>query len=99
MTSVIYMNRGSGSVENQSFIVLTDWPKHSADSVYCGYKKLNGWLDEHFPDRQKTYLQTDGCAKEFKSYKAFANLAMHEHDFNNPAWHLFSATGKIFLFL
>ena len=65
LTSVIYMNR-TGSVENQSFVVLTDecsQNSHTAEAVYCGYKKLNSWLDIHFPDRVHTYLQTDGCAK------------------------------------
>ena len=86
------MNK-SGNIEHESFVVLSDYTKHSASSVYCGYQKLNGYLDEHFPDRKFTYVQSDGCAKEFKSYKSFANLRMHEQDFHNPAMHLFSTTG------
>ena len=56
-------------------------------SKFIDYLKLN------HPNINKLFYFSDGCGGQYKNYKNFLNLCMHEHDFGISAeWVYFFAT-------
>ena len=89
---VLYFRGPSGNIEHESFCFISDDNTHDTSFVY----KLQTIFLEHLklkhPNIDKLYYFSDGCGGQYKNYKNFMNLCMHEHDFNIKAEWVFFAT-------
>lgn len=56
-------------------------------------KLLNDYVKTNFQHIQKVFYFSDGSSAQYKNYKNFTNLLLHEQDFDLKAeWHFFATS-------
>lgn len=96
---IYYMSNKQQQPQNNtlahiSYVFISDYMAHSHLAVYTMLRDLIPRLLRILP-RPVTMIHyfTDGCAGQYKSFKAFANLMCHQEDFGMPAkWHYFATS-------
>ena len=80
-------------LSHASFVVISDCLSHNTIAVYLFQKRLISFLTSKLGCLSKNiYYFPDGAASQYKNWKNFVNLCLHNHDFGIKAeWH-FSAT-------
>ena len=78
--------------EHRSFCFLSDDLEHDTCFVREIQEKLTCYIGQDLPDVDNVEYFSDGCAGQYKNYKNFLNLCLHEEDFDLKANWTFSAT-------
>ena len=65
---------------------------HDTVTVFCFFQKiLNEYVNSVFDHVHKVLYFSDGSGVQYKNFKNFTNLLLHEQDFNLKAeWHFFT---------
>jgi hypothetical protein len=73
--------------------VLSDDVKHDTPFVYQCIKLTEQYCKEQHPSITKFEYFTDGCAGQYKNYKNFINLCVHQEEFGVEAtWNFFATS-------
>ena len=89
-----YLNSETKELNNASFSCISDHMTHNAVTVYAFLKALiNEQIKTRYPFIKSISYFTDGSPAQYKNFKNFTNLIMHEQDFGIKAeWHFFATS-------
>ena len=89
---VLYYLGPDGSLQHESFCFISDDNTHDTSFVYKLQSMFINHLKLNHPNINKLFYFSDGCGGQYKNYKNFMNLCMHENDFGICAEWVFFAT-------
>ena len=91
---VVYHKDVNNELAHTSYIYISDVLKHDHTAVHTMMSDLVPNLKDTLPHPlHKVHYFTDGCAGQYKSYKALNNLIYHKQDFGVDAvWHYFATS-------
>lgn len=71
--------------------VISDEHERVTSTVHCFLKVILQYVKEILPDLKHIHYFNDGSSAQYKNYKNFTNLCLHETDFNiRSEWNLFA---------
>ena len=89
---VVYFKEDETLMQN-SFCILSDDLEHDTSLVYQIQKELTQVIKTKLPKICKLEYFSDGCASQYKNYKNFLNLTLHQQDFGLSAnWTFFASS-------
>ena len=90
---VIYYLDPEGKLIHESFCIISDDLTHDNCFVHQLEKFIVAYVKQNLPHIKRFEYFTDGCAGQYKSYKNFINICLHEQDFEVPAkWNFFATS-------
>lgn len=85
---VILYFKDQGSIQNRSYVFLSDSNKHDTAAVYTVQKLLIPEIKKLVKKVKKLFYFTDGAKQHLKNKYQVANIKNHENDFQLTAeWH------------
>lgn len=95
-TCATYFRELDGTLQHQSYAVISDDLSHSKDSVKVFNEQILNDLQSIKNNIKKVHYWSDGAASQFKNRYMFANLLFHKEELNMEAdWSFFeTAHGK-----
>ena len=90
---IAYRRLADESLQHRNVCILSYVTEHNTYTVYAFLQVLLEYLKAEFPEVQKVYYFTDGCASQYKNKSNFINLCNHVKDFGIQAeWHFFATS-------
>ena len=88
-----YMKMFDGEKVSVSMVIISDHLSHDTVSVHAFLKPVLQFLKGINPSLKKIKYFTDGSGAQYKNKKNFANLCVHNLDFDglNAEWHFFAS--------
>ena len=89
---VLYYIPTTRKVCHKSYACISNHRVHDTANVYCFLQKLlNEYVKVDFLHVHKVFYFSDGSGVQYKNFKSFTNLLLHEQDFNlKTEWHFFA---------
>ena len=92
---VVYHASPNNILEFLSICVVSDHQSHDQSAVHASLACALSFVKTKLPFIKKVLYFSDGAASQYKTYKAFFNLCLHEQDHNLKAeWHLFARSHR-----
>jgi len=89
----VYYHDDDSQLQKIAICVISDCMQHDTTAVYAFIHILIQYLKTKIPAIKHVKYFSDGCAGQYKNYKNFSNLCMHQHDFGLTAeWHFFATS-------
>ena len=76
--SVVLYYKEDDKLQHRSFCFLSDDLEHDTYFVNEIQEKLTWYIRQDLPDVVNVEYFSDGCAGQYKNYKNFLNLCLHE---------------------
>ena len=84
---------GTVELKSISVCIISDCLKHDTIAVHAFLKKVVPFVSNLHPQLKKIIYFSDGSAAQYKNFKNFTNLLMHQEDFGMSAeWHFFATS-------
>ena len=81
-----YVHSAIRKVCHKSCACISNYMVHDTVAVYCFLQKLlNEYVKVDFPHVHKVFCFDDGPGAQYKNFKNFTNLLLHEQDFDLKA--------------
>lgn len=87
----IYVKEGD-EVTTKSLCIMSDDLEHDTCFVHEVMRVITDYLKLNHPNVKSVQYFSDGCAGQYKNYKNFMNLCLHEQELGMPATWSFFAT-------
>ena len=88
-----YCQLADETLKHRNVCIISDITEHNTSIVYAFLQIFIDYLKVEFPEVQKVYYFTDGCAGQYKNKSNFINLCSHVEDFGLQAeCHFFTTS-------